>query len=40
MQLVSFVEKEYDITVENEDIDMENFKDVNSIVKMIESKLN
>lgn len=40
MQLVSFVENEYDITVENEDIDLNNFKDVNSIAKLIESKLN
>ena len=39
MQLVAFVEKEFDITVENEDIDLSNFKDINSIVKLVESKL-
>lgn len=40
MQMVSFIEKEYDITVQNEDIDLSNFKDVNSIVKLIEAKLS
>ena len=38
MQLIAFIEEECDITVENEDIDIQNFKDVNSIVKLIESK--
>ena len=38
MQLIAFIEEECDITVENEDIDSQNFKDVNSIVKLIESK--
>ncbi|URZ01272.1 acyl carrier protein [Clostridium felsineum] len=40
MQLVAFIEKEYDITLDNDDIEMNNFKDVNSIAQLIESKLN
>lgn len=39
MQLVSFIEKEYNITIQNDEIDINNFKDVNSIVKLIETKL-
>lgn len=38
MQLIAFLEEKYDIIVENKDIDIQNFKDVNSIVKLIESK--
>lgn len=40
MQLVNFVEQEFDITVENEDLDLNNFKDINSIVALVESKIN
>jgi len=38
MQLVLFIEKEYGIQVANEDLDYENFKSVNTIVKFISSK--
>ncbi len=38
MQLVLFVEKQYGITVANEDLDYENFKSVNAIVGFIQSK--
>ncbi len=38
MQLVLFVEKQYGITVANEDLDYENFKSVNAIVAFIQSK--
>lgn len=38
MQLVLFVEKQYGITVANEDLDYENFKSVNAIVGFIQAK--
>jgi acyl carrier protein len=38
MQLVTFVEKEFDITVENEDVDVENFKSINAIADLVERK--
>lgn len=40
MQLVNFVEQEFDITVENEDLDLDNLKDINSILSLVESKMN
>lgn len=39
MQLVAFVEKEFDVVVENDDINLNNFEDINSIVNLVESKL-
>lgn len=39
VQLVSFVENEFDVIVENEDMDIENFKSVNAIVSLVQSKL-
>ena len=39
MQLVNFVEQELDITLENEDLDLDNFKDINSILSLVESKM-
>jgi acyl carrier protein len=38
MQLVMFVEKEFDITIENEDLDLENFSSVNAIINLVERK--
>lgn len=38
MQLVLFLEKEFDIRVENNDIDLENFRTINSIINLIEKK--
>lgn len=38
MQLVLFVEREFSITVENEDLDLENFKSVNAIAALVERK--
>ncbi len=38
MQLVLFVEKEFGITIENDDLDIDNFKSVNAIVRLIEQK--
>ncbi len=39
MQLVLFIEKEYSIKVENEDLDFDNFKTLNAIVGFIERKI-
>jgi acyl carrier protein len=38
MQLVLFVEKEFDVRVENDDLDLENFRSVNAIVRFVERK--
>jgi acyl carrier protein len=38
MQLVLFVEKEFNIKVANEDLDFENFKSLKAIVGFIQSK--
>lgn len=39
MQLVLFVEKEFGVAVENEDLDLENFKSVNAIGAFVGRKL-
>lgn len=39
MQLVLFVEKEFSIKVENEDLDLANFRSVNAITGFIQHKL-
>lgn len=38
MQLVLFVETEFGITVEDEDLEIDNFKSVNAIVALVERK--
>ncbi len=38
MQLVLFVESEFGISVENEDLDIDNFKSINAIVNLVERK--
>jgi len=38
MQLVLFVESEFGISVENEDLDIDNFKSINAMVNLIERK--
>jgi len=38
MQLVLFVEKEFSISIENDDLDLENFKSVNAIADLIDRK--
>lgn len=40
MQMVLFIEKEYGIRVENEDLDFENFKSLNNLVSFISKKLS
>jgi methoxymalonate biosynthesis acyl carrier protein len=39
MQLVLFIEKEFSIKVENEDLDYDNFRTLNAIVGFIERKI-
>ncbi|MGA9773584.1 MAG: acyl carrier protein [Blastocatellia bacterium] len=38
MQLVMFVESEFNVTVEDEDLDLENFRTVNTVANFIEHK--
>lgn len=38
VNLVSFIESEFDISIENSELDLDNFKDINSITSLIERK--
>ncbi|MBT2574031.1 acyl carrier protein [Bacillus sp. ISL-51] len=38
MQLVMFIEKEFSIRIDNQDMDMENFRTVTKIAELIERK--
>ena len=38
MQLVLFVEQQFKITIEDEDLDLENFKTINAIAYLVERK--
>jgi methoxymalonate biosynthesis acyl carrier protein len=38
MQLVAFVEKEFEISIENEDLDLDNFRTINALSGLIERK--
>jgi methoxymalonate biosynthesis acyl carrier protein len=40
MQLVLFVEQDFEITIENEDLEFGNFQTINSIANLIERKTN
>lgn len=39
MNLVNFIETEFDISIDNMELDLDNFKDINSIVTLVEKKL-
>lgn len=39
MQLVMFVEKEFGVIIENEDLDLENFSSIDKISTLIDSKM-
>lgn len=39
MQLVLFVEKEFNIQVDNQDLDIDNFRSVNAITSFIQNKI-
>lgn len=38
MQLVLFVEKEFQLTVENEDLNIDNFRTINALTSLIKRK--
>ena len=38
MQLVLFVEKEFKVTIGNEDLDLENFRTINAIASLVDRK--
>lgn len=38
VNLVSFIEGEFDVSIENTELDLENFKDIHSITELIERK--
>jgi methoxymalonate biosynthesis acyl carrier protein len=38
MQLVAFVEKEFGIQVEDEDLDLDNFRSIQAISRLVERK--
>lgn len=38
MQLVLFIEQDFQITIENEDLEFDNFRTINSIANLIERK--
>ncbi|SDW04111.1 Acyl carrier protein [Marininema mesophilum] len=38
MQMLTFIETEFDLTVDNDDLDLVNFSTVNNIVRLIEKK--
>ena len=40
LQLVSFIEQEFEISIENEELDIQHFKDINSIASLISKKLS
>ncbi|MCB1057794.1 MAG: acyl carrier protein [Acidobacteria bacterium] len=39
MQLVQFVEKEFGVTVEDDDLDLDNFRSIDAIDRLVEGKL-
>lgn len=39
MSLVNFVESEFDVSIDNTELDLDNFKNIDSISALIEKKL-
>lgn len=39
MQLVMFIEKEFDVRVDNQDLDFTNFSSIDAIAELVHSKL-
>lgn len=39
MQLVAFLENQFDISITNDELDLKNFKDINSIHALVEAKI-
>ena len=40
MQLVLFIEKEFQVTIENEDLDFDNFRTIEAMERLLQSKTN
>ncbi|MDV3347335.1 acyl carrier protein [Leptolyngbyaceae cyanobacterium CCMR0082] len=40
MQLVLFIEKEFQLTIRDEELDFENFRTVNAMTRLIENKVS
>jgi len=40
MQLVTFIEKEFEVTIESEDLELDNFRSVNSMDALVGRKLS
>ena len=38
MQMVSFIENEFDLEISNDELNLDNFKSINSILAFIDSK--
>ena len=38
MQLVLFIEQEFQVTIENEDLELDNFRTINAMVSLLERK--
>lgn len=38
MQLVNFIEQTYDMSINNSELDLDNFKNINAIVTLLERK--
>ncbi|MBW4611878.1 MAG: acyl carrier protein [Desmonostoc vinosum HA7617-LM4] len=38
MQIVLFIEQEFQITIENEDLEFDNFRTINAMTHLVESK--
>lgn len=39
MQLVLFIEKEFQVTIENEDLELNNFRTINAMANLLERKI-
>lgn len=39
MELVMFIEREFSITIENEDLDIDNFRSVNAMANLLKGKM-
>ena len=40
MQMVLFIEKEFKVSIDNQDLDMQNFNSINAISLFVKNKLN
>ncbi|MFN6530678.1 acyl carrier protein [Nostoc sp. ChiSLP03a] len=38
MQLVLFIEQAFQITIDNEDLELDNFRTINSMIRLVERK--